>query len=65
MAYTQADIDALKAAMATGTRRVTYGDKTVEYRDQADMERQLQAMQAEVNPSQAGSAVSYGWYSRD
>jgi hypothetical protein len=32
MAYTQAHLDALEAALAKGERRVTFADKTVEYR---------------------------------
>jgi hypothetical protein len=32
MAYTQAHLDALEAALAKGEKRVAFGDKTVEYR---------------------------------
>ena len=32
MAYTQEDLSALESALAKGERRVTMGDKTVEYR---------------------------------
>jgi hypothetical protein len=32
MAYTQTQLRALRAALASGERRVTFGDKTVEYR---------------------------------
>ena len=32
MAYSQAQLEALEAALAKGERRVTFGDKTVEYR---------------------------------
>jgi hypothetical protein len=32
MAYTQAHLDALEASLAKGERRVTFADKTVEYR---------------------------------
>ena len=32
MAYTQAHLDALEAALVKGEKRVTFGDKTVEYR---------------------------------
>lgn len=37
MAVTQADIDALNAALATGERVVRLGDKTVEYRSVTDL----------------------------
>jgi hypothetical protein len=32
MAYTEVQLQALEAALAKGERRVTFGDKTVEYR---------------------------------
>lgn len=48
MAWTQANIDALKTAIATGHLRVTYGDKTIQYQDTASMLRALKAMEAEV-----------------
>ena len=32
MAYTQAHLDALEAALVKGEKRVTFGDKTVEHR---------------------------------
>ncbi len=56
MAWTQTDIDALKAAMALGALTVSYpGGTSVTYRSQRDMERQLLLMQAEA--SGASSAV--------
>lgn len=32
MAYTQSHLDALEAALAKGEKRITFADKTVEYR---------------------------------
>jgi len=32
MAYTEAQLQALESALAKGERRVTFADKTVEYR---------------------------------
>ena len=37
MAYTQAHLDALEAALVKGEKRVTFGDKTVEYRSVDDL----------------------------
>jgi biopolymer transport protein ExbD len=48
MAWTQTDVDAIKAAIAKAERRVTYGDKTVEYRDMSEMMRALKMIEAEV-----------------
>lgn len=51
MSYTQADIDALKVAMASGARRVRYSDGSeVEYRDMAEMKDILGQMRGEVSP---------------
>lgn len=50
MAYTQQDIDDLKAAIASGARIVEYSDRKVEYRSLNDMQRTLEMMQFEVNP---------------
>ena len=56
MAWTQNDIDALKAAIATGTKSVAYQDRTVVYQDIDSMLKALQAMEAEV----AGPGSSTG-----
>ena len=39
MAYTQADLEAVEKAIASGTMRVKYQDKEVEYRSLTDLER--------------------------
>lgn len=49
MSYTQGQIDALKSAIASGTQRVTYDGKTVEYRSLAEMVTALGMMEREVN----------------
>ena len=65
MAYTQADVDALKAAIATGARRVRYADKDVEYRSLEEMKETLRDMQTEVAPATAPARTSYATISRD
>lgn len=49
MAWTQADIDALKAALAKGEARVRFADREVAYRSVEEMRSALALMQAEVN----------------
>lgn len=51
MAWTQSDVDALKAAIAAGVRRVAINDRMVEYQDMAAMIRALSLMEAEVASS--------------
>jgi len=48
MAYTQADVDALKSAIKGGQIEVQYGDKRVRYRSLDEMVRLLKLMQADV-----------------
>ena len=55
MAYTQAHLDALAAALAKGEKRVTFGDKTVEYRSVAELQVAIRTVEAEIA---RGSATS-------
>ena len=57
MAYTQADIDKLKAALASGVLTVRTGENSVTYQSAADMEKQLCRMQNEVDAAN-GKTVS-------
>lgn len=58
MAWTQADIDALKAAIASGRLRVTMGDRDVQFRSLAEMKEILAMMQEEVDAT-AGTNTRY------
>ncbi|WP_316207586.1 MULTISPECIES: phage head-tail joining protein [unclassified Bradyrhizobium] len=66
MAWTQKDIDTLKAAIATGARRVRYGSgpdaHEVEYRSLDDMNATLSQMIAEVSPQTVAPARTVGTY---
>ena len=65
MAYTQSDVAKLKRAMSSGVRSITYSDgKRVEYRDLAEMERQLARMEREVAGGNGGLDISYPTFSR-
>lgn len=60
MAWTQADIDKLKAAIAGGSviQSMTFADQTFEFRSIEDMLKVLALMQAEVSAS-SGSPSNY------
>ena len=60
MAYSQAQLDALEAALAKGERRVTFGDKTVEYRTVEE----LTAAIKEVKRGLFDDAVNTGLWPR-
>ena len=59
MAWSQSDIDVLKAAIATGgaVKSVTFSDQTLTFRDLDDMLRLLSVMQREVS---GRSGTRYG-----
>ena len=44
MSYTAADLEALQQALATGERRVTFADKTVEYRSVAELREAIRTV---------------------
>jgi len=69
MTYTQDDIAALKAAIATGASEVTFGSgpdrRTVIYRSLAEMRSTLAEMIGEVSPASPPPRVSYIRHTRD
>ena len=48
MAYTQAHLDALEAALVKGEKRVTFGDKTVEYRSIDEIQAAIREVEASL-----------------
>lgn len=48
MSYTTPQLDALKRALATGERRVSFGDKTVEYRSIEELQAAIRTVEAEI-----------------
>ncbi len=50
MSYTQAQLDALKAAYAKGELRVQRGDLSVTFQNAAEMERRIQTIERDLNP---------------
>lgn len=66
MAFTQSDIDTLKAAIATGATLVRFGSgvdsREVRYRTLQDMRDILAQMEAEVNPASVGPTRTVGAY---
>ena len=48
MTYTPTQLDALKRALATGERRVSFGDKTVEYRSVEELQVAIRTVEAEL-----------------
>ena len=48
MAYTQAHLDALEAALVKGEKRVTFGDKTVEYRSIEELREAIREVERDL-----------------
>lgn len=55
MAVTQADIDALTSAIASGERQVTHGGRTVTYRSIDDLIKARDTLQRELNDQTPGA----------
>ena len=67
MAWTQSELDALKAAYASGTLRVSYDGRSVEYGSEADLirrirviERGIAAVSGKPRPSRSLASFSKG-----
>lgn len=56
MAYTQNQLEALQTALTQGERRVTFGDKTVEYRSVEELRQAIR----EVKRGLADQAAATG-----
>lgn len=57
MAWTQSDIDTLKAAIASGVLEVEYHDRRVKYQTTREMLEALGLMQQEVSRATGASPV--------
>lgn len=64
MAYTQADADSLRAALASGASRVTVNGRTIEYRSVQEIERALARVERELSAKPA-ALTSYAGFRRD
>lgn len=51
--FTQADLDALNDAIASGTKKVSYNGQTVEYRDMSEMLRARQMIRNALGVTKA------------
>lgn len=56
MAFTQGELDALKRAYASGTTRVTYEGKTVEYATAKDLMQRISFIERALAPNSPRAA---------
>ena len=59
MAYSQTELDALKAAYAQGILRITYDGKTVEYGSADDLLRRIRVIEGEM-AADSGATLPVG-----
>ncbi len=66
MSWTQSELDALKRAYASGTLRVSYDGKTVEYGAAADLLSRIRTIEREIESGSAGrpAVAGYAGFSR-
>ena len=57
MAYTQAHLDALEAALVRGEKRVTFGDKTVEYRSVDELKAAIAVVKHDIFEQAAATGL--------
>jgi len=60
--FTSADVARLKAAIASGHRKVKYADKEVEYQSTGDMLRALEMAEKEAAPRARRKLTSVGYF---
>ena len=65
MAFTQDQLDALEAAIATGTLEVRVGDRMVRYQNTADMIRARDLMRDQLNAATPTSRTSLTGFCKD
>ena len=57
MAYTEDQRTALEAALAKGEKRVTFGDKTVEYRSVEELKEAIRAVERGLSAQAANTGL--------
>jgi hypothetical protein len=57
MAFTQAQVDVLEAAIASGALEVRYGDKLVRYQSASEMKATLRRMKLELGQIQPEAKI--------
>ena len=57
MAYTQAQLDTLENALAKGEKRVTFGDKTVEYRSVDELKTAIDRVKRDLFEQAAATGL--------
>jgi len=65
MAFTQDQLTALEAAIATGTLEVRIGDKLVRYQTTADMIKTRDLLRDQLNAGNPTTRTSYSSFCRD
>lgn len=65
MAWTQTDLDALRAAYAAGLKTISVGGRALEFETGADLLRRIREIEAEISPPATGSrpavrSIRYG-----
>ena len=65
MAFTQSQLDALEAAIATGTLEVRIGDKMVRYQTTVEMIRARDLLRDQLNAANPTSRTSLTGFCKD
>ncbi len=65
--WTQSDVEALEAAIKTGTLRVRFENREVQYQTISEMLKLLETMQSAVDMAGSGSSIrsTYASFTKD
>ena len=55
MSFTQNDLDTINKAIARGERRVSFADRTVEYRDMGELLKARDTIQRDLSKAKGGT----------
>lgn len=65
MAFTQSQLDALEAAIASGTLEVRVGDKLVRYQTMGDLIRARDLLRDQLSAASPTDRTSYASFTKD
>ena len=64
MAWSASDLTAIETAIASGTMRVSFGDRTIEYRSISELLKARDAIKSAIAGSSSGTMTTLAQFSK-
>lgn len=64
MAWTSTDLATIEAAIAQGTLRISFSDRTIEYRSISELLKARDAIKAAISGSSSGTMCTFAQFSK-